>query len=99
MSGSDGLKSPVSEQDEKICMTLNKNKFVLNENSGVWTLESSDLDIATLEIENLVDEKETLVKSLGTSISQIESLQQEIIEVNEMKAVILEMVRSILWKQ
>ncbi len=80
------------EESKPISMTLNNNRFILKESTGQWVLESSDLDIATLEIENLVDEKETLVKSLNTSITQIDALQQEVIEINEMKSVILEMV-------
>ncbi len=94
MSANDLSKSTTVavEENKPISMVLNNNRFILKESTGQWILESSDLDIATLEIENLVDEKEILVKSLNTSISQIDALQQEVIEINEMKSVILEMV-------
>ena len=78
--------------EQPITMTLNGNRFVLKEATGQWILESSDLDTATLEIEKLVDEKQTLVHSLSTAVAQIEELQKEVIEVNDMKSVILEMV-------
>ncbi len=79
--------------DQKaITMSLNGNIMVLNATTGMWTMESSDLDVATSEIEKLVDDKETLALSLSTSLSQIESLQKEVVEVNELKALILEMV-------
>ena len=78
--------------DQLVSMTLNGNRLMLKESTGQWTLESSDLDTATFEIEKLVDEKQTLVHSLSTAVAQIEELQKEVIEVNDMKSVILEMV-------
>lgn len=51
------------------------------------------MDDATFEIEKLVEEKETLTSSLGQCLDQIEELQKEVVEVNNMKCVILEMVR------
>ena len=75
-----------------ISMQLGENKMVLRPN-GTWSLESSDLDAATFEIEKLVEEKETLSTSLVQCLDQIEELRNEVIEVNSTKTVILEMVR------
>lgn len=86
------MDSSEKAMEQPISMTLNGNRFLLKESTGQWMLESSDLDTATLEIEKLVDEKQTLVHSLSTAVAQIEELQKEVIEVNDMKSVILEMV-------
>ena len=77
--------------DAPITMQLGGNKLMMKAN-GTWGLESSDLGAATLEIERLVEEKETLTNSLSQCLDQIEELQKEVVEVNNMKSVILEMV-------
>lgn len=77
--------------NEEISMTLAGNKLVLKGN-GSWTLQSSDLDAATFEIEKLVEEKETLSASLEQCLDQIDELRKEVVEVNAMKTVMLEMV-------
>ena len=91
-SSAAGSGFPVNA-DGPIVMKLGGNKMILKTN-GVWSFESSDLDEATLEIEKLVDEKETLNCSLSQCLDQIENLQKEVVEVNTMKAVILEMVSA-----
>lgn len=83
--------------DGPISMKLGGNKMILREN-GTWTLESSDLDAATFEIEKLVEEKEALSTSLVKCLDQIEDLRKEVVEVNTMKSVVLEMVSSKLFK-
>ena len=75
-----------------ISMQLGGNKLIMKAN-GTWGLESSDLGSATFEIERLVEEKETLTNSLSQCLDQIDELQKEVVEVNNMKAVVLEMVR------
>jgi hypothetical protein len=81
---------PATEKDG-ITLKLGENTLVLKEN-GKWAFESSDLDAATFEIEKLVEEKESLTSSLGSCLNQIGALQGEVVEVNNMKSVILEMV-------
>ena len=73
-------------------MRLGNNILMMNE-KGTWSLESSDLDNASELIEKLMEEKENLAISLSQSVDQIEKLTTEIYEVNEIKAVVLEMVR------
>lgn len=75
-----------------ITMRIGNNILMMNE-KGTWSLESSDLDNASELIEKLMEEKENLAISLSQSIDQIEKLTTEIYEVNEIKAVVLEMVR------
>lgn len=75
-----------------ISMRLGNNILMMNE-KGTWSLESSDLDNASELIEKLMEEKENLAISLSQSVDQIEKLTTEIYEVNEIKAVVLEMVR------
>ena len=82
-----------SDKNTDISLTLGKNKLVMNEH-GDWIHKSSDLDSATLEIEQLVDDKETLAISLAQCIDQVDQFKKEIIELNDMKAVILEMVQA-----
>lgn len=77
--------------DAPISMQLGGNKLIMKAN-GTWGLESSDLGSATFEIERLVEEKETLTNSLSQCLDQIDELQKEVVEVNNMKAVVLEMV-------
>jgi hypothetical protein len=90
-------KQPASVHDlallsnNPIVLCLGQNKLVLQEN-GKWQAESSDLDAATFEIEKLVEEKETLAVSLNQCLDQIESLQKEVVEINNIKSVVLEMV-------
>ena len=74
-----------------LSITLNGNKLVLS-TKGRWELESSDLDVATLEIEKLLHDKEQLSKALSQSLQQVEDLSQEVREINQMKSVVLEMV-------
>lgn len=73
-------------------MQLGGNKLIMKPN-GTWGLESSDLGSATFEIERLVEEKETLTTSLTQCLDQIDELQKEVVEVNNLKSVILEMVK------
>lgn len=75
----------------EISINLSGNKLVVNK-KGKWMLQSSDLDQATLEIENLLGEKEELATSLSTALKQAESLRQEVREMNQVKGVLLEMV-------
>lgn len=74
-----------------VSMKLGNNVLTINE-KGTWSLESSDLDNASELIEKLMEEKENLAISLSQSVDQIEKLTTEIYEINEIKAVVLEMV-------
>jgi hypothetical protein len=78
-----------------ISLNLDNNRLIFKEN-GTWSLQSSDLDCALLEIDKLIDEKEVLVEALSESVNQIQQLSKEIIEVNGMKTVVLEMVLYVL---
>lgn len=78
--------------NKPLSITLNGNKLALS-SKGRWELESSDLDVAVLEIERLLHDKEQLSKALAQSVQQVEDLSQEIREINQMKSVVLEMVR------
>jgi len=74
-----------------LSMKLGNNVLTINE-KGTWSLESSDLDNASELIKKLIDEKESLALSMSKSLDQIEKLTTEIHEINEIKAVVLEMV-------
>lgn len=88
----DGKELPVEVKTNKqISMILNGTKLTLN-NKGKWDIESSDLDLATLEIERLLDEKEQLCNVLSRAMQQIEDLQQEVRDLNKVKSTTLEMV-------
>jgi hypothetical protein len=80
-----------SNNPESLVITLNGNRLKLG-NNGRWQLESSELELATLEIEKLVSEKEELGKALEKSLEQIDLLSQEVKDINQAKTVILEMV-------
>lgn len=75
-----------------LSINLNGNRLKLGKN-GRWLLESSELDLATLEIEKLVTEKEEFAGALEKSLEQIEALTQEVKDINQAKSVLLEMVR------
>lgn len=77
---------------EFLSINLNGNHLKLGKN-GRWQLESSELDLATLEIEKLVTEKEEFANALERSLEQVDMLTQEIKEINQAKSVLLEMVR------
>lgn len=77
-----------------LSMKLGDNNLVFKD--GDWVLDSSDLDLATFEIEKLIDEKEILVKSLSDALDQVEELKKEVVEVNDTKSVILGMVTNLL---
>ena len=94
VSGADRKNSP---PNETISMQLGGNHLVLKD-TGEWTIKSSDLDMATFEIEKLVDDKEKLTEALSAALEQIENLKSEIVEVNNMKSVVLEMVRCNLYR-
>lgn len=81
----------ISEQLKPLRMTLNGNTLKFRTGKG-WILDSSDLDSATLEIENLLDEKDQLSMALKDAYDQIEELHREVVQTNEAKSVILEMV-------
>lgn len=77
---------------EALVMNLNGTRLRLGKH-GRWELISSELDLATLEIEKLVTQKEDLAKSLEKALEQVDLLSQEIRDINQAKAVMLEMVR------
>ena len=77
-----------------VSMKLGNNILTLNE-KGAWSFELSDLDSASELIEKLMEEKESLAISLSQSVDQIEKLTTEIHDINEIKAVVLEMVQSV----
>ncbi len=77
---------------DSLVMNLNGNRLKLGKN-GRWELVSSELDLATLEIEKLVTEKEELAKSFEKALEQIDLLSLEIRDINQAKAVMLEMVK------
>jgi hypothetical protein len=81
--------------DSAISMTLNGTKFCLN-SEGRWEIESTDLNLATLEIERLLDEKEQLCIALSRAMQQIADLQQEVRDLNNIKSTTLEMVSSLI---
>ena len=84
--------SPSKPAAEKVLrMMLNGNTLRFKTGKG-WILDSSDLDLATLEIENLLDEKDTLSATLKDAYDQIEELHKEVVQTNEAKSVVLEMV-------
>eukprot|EP01040_Poterioochromonas_malhamensis_P001039 gene1039-1101_t len=78
---------------DSLVMNLNGNRLKLGKN-GRWELVSSELDLATLEIEKLVTEKEELAKSFEKALEQIDLLSLEIRDINQAKAVMLEMLMS-----
>jgi hypothetical protein len=78
-------------QSDPLTINLNGNKLKLA-NNGKWQLESSELEIATLEIEKLISEKEEMANALEKSMQQVDAFTKEIKEINQMKTVILEMV-------
>eukprot|EP01038_Epipyxis_sp_PR26KG_P014265 gene14265-19141_t len=77
---------------DSIEITLGGNRLHLNESTGKWYLVNSDLEKAVLEVEELVEDKELLTKSLEQSVNYIEKLQNEVVESNNLKAVVLEML-------
>lgn len=77
---------------DSLVMNLNGNRLKLGKN-GRWELVSSELDLATLEIEKLVTEKEEFAKSFEKALEQIDLLSLEIRDINQAKAVMLEMVK------
>lgn len=83
--------SDINEKEDLVKITLSKNTLVLKDN-GKWVAESTDLSNAINDIEKLFNEKDRLVKALSKSVYQIDELKREIIDINEMKSVILEMV-------
>lgn len=76
-----------------ITLTLGGNHLKMKEN-GKWTIESSDLDLATFEIEKLVEDKETLTNSLSAALDQIDQLGVEVKELSDTKVKLLEMLMS-----
>jgi exosome complex RNA-binding protein Rrp4 len=83
----------MENNNENITLNLNGNCLKLGKD-GRWQLEASELDLALLEIEKLVREKEELSKALEKTLDQVELFQKEISEINQAKSVMLEMVRS-----
>jgi hypothetical protein len=77
--------------DNELSLNLNGNSLSFDNLRG-WILHSSDLDIAMLEIDKLLEEKEVLVESLSESVAQIEEFRKQSIELDHMKNVVLEMV-------
>lgn len=76
-----------------ITLNLNGNELILDKR-GKWQLISSDLDIAVNEIENIVENKGTLIQALSKSLRQIDDLNAEIKDINHMKSTLLEMVKN-----
>lgn len=83
-----------SGRNTSISLNLNGNKLVLGDD-GRWIVQSKDFQLALLEVEKLVNEKEQLSSSLLDAVTQIDYLKDEVIEINKMKTVVLEMVSSI----
>lgn len=77
--------------DATVSLNLNGNKLVLGED-GRWRVQSKDFQLALLEVEKLVNEKEQLSSSLLDAVTQIDYLKDEVVEINKMKTVVLEMV-------
>ena len=82
-------------EDETISLQLNGNRLVMND-TGNWVFKSTDLDNATYEIEKLVSEKLMLIQSLTKIMKQAEDLQKEVVESNEIKTGVLELVHLLL---
>jgi exosome complex RNA-binding protein Rrp4 len=83
--------SKKASNPEPISINLNGNRLKLGKD-GRWQLDSSELELATLEIERLVSEKEDLAKALEKCLEQVDLLSQEIQDINQAKSVMLEMV-------
>jgi hypothetical protein len=81
----------IEAEDRQLKLNLNGNSLKFKIGKG-WILDSSDLDMATLEIEKLLEEKDVLASSLKEALDQIEELHKEVVQTNEAKSIILEMV-------
>ncbi len=88
--GSNQTMNP-NNASRPISMVLNGTKLKLN-NKGRWETESTDLDLATIEIERLLNEKDQLCVALTRAMQQIEDLQEEVRDLNKVKSTTLELV-------
>ena len=79
------------KDSQPISLKLGENKLTIG-NNGDWTLESSDLQNASSEILRLSSEKEVLINHLSESYDHIDSLKNEVLQLNEIKSKLLDMV-------
>lgn len=80
-----------TKDSQPISLKLGENKLTIG-NNGDWSLESSDLQNASSEILRLSSEKEVLINHLSESYDHIDSLKNEVLQLNEIKSKLLDMV-------
>ena len=82
------------QRDHNIELTINLGGQRLRFENGNWRSQS-DLDIAAMEINKVLDERDHALTSLAVAEQQIQDLHKEIFEINSTKKVALDMVTLI----
>ena len=77
-----------------VTLVLNGTTLTLN-SKGRWEMQSNDLELATMEIDRLLNEKERLCSALSLSLQQVDDLKQEVEDLNKIKSTTLELVSEL----
>ena len=91
----DSNKLQHQEETDSNMLTLTLGGVHLVFEGGKWKAKS-DLDIAALEINQVMDERDNLISNTNELTLLVTALQKEILEINETKRIALEMVCGIL---